>query len=215
MAYQTLWLKKVIIPFWVVQTLAALVYLGFAAWNIVLINQYLEDDDDYYYPSSYSSSYSSEEDTYSGFLYVGVGIALGLAALTALFNIIEMILFAVKKLSPVTVVVFNSINTAIWTAMLMLLIIASIVRNSIGDWILVIILFLTSLGKLIYSSVMLHRRRRGRFAHRGEYTPAAREADTSYHPTSYGGPTPEISQSTQPGGAAHGYYSPASVGARG
>lgn len=71
---------------------------------------------------------------------VGVGIALGLAALTALFNIIEMILFAVKKLSPVTVVVFNSINTAIWTAMLMLLIIASIVRNSIGDWILVIIL---------------------------------------------------------------------------
>lgn len=68
MAYQTLWLKKVIIPFWVVQTLAALVYLGFAAWNIVLINQYLEDDDDYYYPSSYSSSYSSEEDTYSGFL---------------------------------------------------------------------------------------------------------------------------------------------------
>ncbi|KJX95814.1 hypothetical protein TI39_contig1021g00019 [Zymoseptoria brevis] len=217
MAYETLWLKKVLIPFWVLQSLVALIYLGLSSASLGLWQSRVNDTD-YYYSSSYGSSRNYADAVDTAFS-ISAGILIGLTALTVLFNIIEMILFGMKKLSPVTMVVFNSLNMLIWTVLLILVIISAVsVRGTALGFVFVIVLCATSLGKLIYSSIMLHRHRRGRFAHRGEYTPAAHEAgsaDTSYHPTSYGGPTPETSQSTQPGGAAHGYYSPASVGARG
>jgi hypothetical protein len=46
MAFETLWLKRVLIPFWVLQTLICLVYLGISIMSLALWSSV--NDNDYY-----------------------------------------------------------------------------------------------------------------------------------------------------------------------
>lgn len=54
------------------------------------------------------------------------GVYIGISAFTIVVNVIEIILFARKRLSPVVAVVINSVTTVIWLAMFVILVLATV-----------------------------------------------------------------------------------------
>jgi hypothetical protein len=56
MAYESLWLKRVLIPFWVVQMLVCLVYLAVSALGLGFWKARQDDIDDIYADYGYSTN---------------------------------------------------------------------------------------------------------------------------------------------------------------
>jgi hypothetical protein len=73
---------------------------------------------------------------------ITAGVLIGISALTILFNINEMVLYCMKRLSPLIMVVFNTINTLIWTVILILLAISAVRVRSSGISLVLIIIVL-------------------------------------------------------------------------
>lgn len=68
------------------------------------------------------------------------GVIIGVSALTVLLNVVEIILFARRRFSPVAAVVCNSITTLIWLGMLVLLALTAVrATTSTFSWILMIV----------------------------------------------------------------------------
>lgn len=65
---------------------------------------------------------------------------IGISAVTIVVNVVEIILFARKKLSPVAAVVFNSVTTALWLGMLVFLAFVAVGGGaSVFSWIVIIV----------------------------------------------------------------------------
>lgn len=86
--------------------------------------------------------------------------------MTIIFDIVEIVLYARKRLSPVVAVVLNTIATLVWAVFFILSLIGAARRRAALGFIWVIVILATCLGKLIYTSVILHRFRRSRSATR-------------------------------------------------
>ncbi|GIZ49769.1 hypothetical protein CKM354_001279600 [Cercospora kikuchii] len=177
-----MWLKRVLIPFWIVQLIFVTILLVLFTFSLAVVRDYQED-----YADSYGVGRISKP-AYRAFNGVAA-VYIALCALTIIFDLTEIILLARKRLSPTVVVTFNSILTLVWAVVLILQIVgtAAGARASALGFIFIIVVLATSLGKLIYSSVILHRYRIGQFATRGTYSsPANAEAGVAFDPTPSG-----------------------------
>ncbi|KAF2212585.1 hypothetical protein CERZMDRAFT_97082 [Cercospora zeae-maydis SCOH1-5] len=176
-----MWLKRVLIPLWIVQLIFVTILLVLFSFSLVIVRDYQDYADDY-------DVDRISKPTYRAFNGVAA-VYIALCALTILFDLTEIILLARRRLSPKVVVAFNSLLTLVWAVILILQIVGTAVgaRASALGFIFIIVVLATALGKLIYSSVILHRSRKGQFATRGTYSsPANAEAGVEFDPTPSG-----------------------------
>ncbi|CZT18324.1 uncharacterized protein RCC_04168 [Ramularia collo-cygni] len=215
---ENMWSKAFWIPFWTLQLVSASIFLAISA---VSLGIWRSSGDDYDY--GIDTELTKHPQRLDSAVNVVSGVFIGISALTIAMNGIEIILFARKRLSAVSVVVFNSVTTALWLGMVVLLALAAVGGAApVFTWIVIIVAFAASTGKLAYGSVILHRSRK-RFTHRkGAYTSAAAAVEsgldsspsgphTAYnaHDTALRHVAPSAYQHSS--GAADEYYDPESM----
>ncbi|KAI5358608.1 hypothetical protein Slin14017_G108910 [Septoria linicola] len=163
-----LWQKRVLIPFWTIQLIFLVILLVLFSFSVALVRDY---QDNY---ADYDGTDRINRPVYRAFNAVAA-VYISLCALTIIFDITEIILLARNRLSPKLVVAFSAIITLVWAVILILQIVGSVggATESALGFIFIIVVFATALGQLIYSSVILHRYRKGHFASRGTYSTAA------------------------------------------
>ncbi|KAK5124029.1 hypothetical protein LTR85_002226 [Meristemomyces frigidus] len=219
-----IWLKRVLVPFWVVDLIWFLVILIFASMDVGLYN---------------------EE---SGIDVIEAAVLLAMSSISMILDVTAIVLLARHKLTPVTYLVFQCVKTAFWTYPFIVDIVLSAHHYKTGlSFLFTVVLFCTSVGQLAYGSITLDRKRKGKLPHRGQYTGVEgghlaagyetppRGSYAAYNP--YGappnpfrdpsparGPSPAASAPTQqptamhpafrPSGEANEYYDPSSVGDR-
>ncbi|EME39243.1 hypothetical protein DOTSEDRAFT_83061 [Dothistroma septosporum NZE10] len=176
--YGNLYQKRVLVPFWVVQLLFVLILVVSLSLSLAFLktSEDLGDGENASYPVS-----DYDESVYRA-ARIAAGVWLAICCVTIIFDIVEIVSYARKRLSPVVAVVLNTITTIVWVVFLVLSLIGIAQSRAALGFIWIIVVFATCLGKLIYVSVILHRFRKSRSATRGAYTPAQAEAglDTSY-----------------------------------
>ncbi|KAK3699512.1 hypothetical protein LTR37_016381 [Vermiconidia calcicola] len=151
---EKIWLKRVLIPLWVIQLIVLLIFSAASAFALyVTTSEQLELD-----------------NSVKSVLNAGVAVQLSFSVGTILVDIAEIISVARHTLGPVTNIVIQSIKSLVWTVFFVLAIIAAISGSLTGlSFFLIIILFLTCLGQLIYGAVIVHRKRKGTL-YRGNYS---------------------------------------------
>ncbi|KAL8713785.1 MAG: hypothetical protein Q9220_002312 [cf. Caloplaca sp. 1 TL-2023] len=166
-----IWLKRVLVPFWVIQLFFMLVLVGLNAWMIY--------------------------DTY--IVQISTIILLTFSSLNTLLIIIEIILFARRALQPLLYLLFQCLKTSTWLALFGMSM-AGLGRNAralgsstTGNGIVlslftglieVIVVLLAFIGTLIYASVIYHRHRKHIPYHR---SPSS-SSDNQDHGNRYAGP---------------------------
>jgi len=173
----TRWMKRVLLPFWVIRCILMVLLLVIYIAAIAIIK-------------SNSSNYS-----FSGASLAAVIILIVLLVICLGLDITSMIMLARHSLKPKVFLIFQAIETMIWVILLVLEIIGAArsgrrTSSALG-WILILVLFLSFLGLLIYASVIYHRTRKQ--ARRGNYTTpviyepnniAFQPTNTAYQPSS-------------------------------
>nr|POE63150.1 hypothetical protein CFP56_04053 [Quercus suber] len=213
MAPPKIWQKRVLIPFLVVEILWVVIYI--ASGIVLLVGASNLSDADL---EDYNSDYTDEEyDRARQIIAIAGGVLVGVCSFILLLDCIAIILWARHRLMPATQVGFASVKTFIWLVILILNVV-SVVRAGGFGFIWSIILFANALGQLIYSSVILHRYRKGNFSNRGVYTAApmpvvAPAFDTAYNPPNpFRDPSPARSGPMEPMRAPQTeFYSPDAV----
>ena len=80
-----------------------------------------------------------------------------------------MVLLHRRKLTPITFLVFQCIKSLFWTAIFLLdIVTASAGVQNTGSFLWTTVVFATSIGQLVYGSVIVHRMRKGTLT-RGAY----------------------------------------------
>ncbi|KAF1991319.1 hypothetical protein K402DRAFT_122938 [Aulographum hederae CBS 113979] len=194
--------KRVLIPFWVLRMLFSLALIGIYATAVGFVAYYNDNNDNDSYIDNSRPSSSVEKTAVAV-----VAVLLAFMVISLIFDIVEIILFARRRLTPVVFLVLNVLQTAIWLVFFCLAVAgAATTRNGALGTVLYLITFLLSLGLMIYASVVLHRHR----SSRGAYTPANQTSGleaqhTAYPPQTqepyYAAPVPQL-----PHGAANTYY---------
>ncbi|OIW22499.1 hypothetical protein CONLIGDRAFT_219449 [Coniochaeta ligniaria NRRL 30616] len=153
-------LKRVLIPFWVVRILVMVVDI--AAYGLVIgtIAAYKDDLDD---------EFDGSQTTTTIIAILAVVMILILACLA--LDIVCIVKRARRTLSPKFFLIVNVVQTLLWTVMFILSMMGA--RSGLSI-ILGIVVYLSFLGLLIYASVVFHRHRKN--ALRGAYTPAINPA---------------------------------------
>ncbi|KAF2096739.1 hypothetical protein NA57DRAFT_78335 [Rhizodiscina lignyota] len=153
------WLKRVLIPFWVLRLLFMLVLIGLYGFALAAVSA-LNDGD-------FDSHLNVDVD--NGDFETAKRVAIGILAaflfllvVCFLLDIIAIVMFGRNSLRPKTFLIFNVLQTLLWTIMLVLAIIGAARVSGDGGFILTLIIFLLYLGLLIYASVVYHRDRKGR-----------------------------------------------------
>ncbi|KAF2433952.1 hypothetical protein EJ08DRAFT_19356 [Tothia fuscella] len=163
---KTRWMKRVLIPFWVIRCLLMVLLLVVYIAAIVIIARNRDSFDD--------------ADIGKGSI-AAVAVLVVLLALCLSLDIASMVMFGRHNLRPKTFLIFQIVETTIWLVILVISIVGSVGRgNSALGLLLLIILFAAFLALLIYASVIYHRTRK--VARRGNYTPALNPASTAYEP---------------------------------
>ncbi|ROT39970.1 hypothetical protein SODALDRAFT_332119 [Sodiomyces alkalinus F11] len=152
-------LKRVLIPFWVVRILVLLiqaVVLGLAIAALAAFREDIQNEVDISYGATVA------------IFVVNLIIVLFCLAL----DLVSIIKRASRTLSPRFFIITNVIQTTIWTVLFILSFIGSISTTGI---IISVIVYLSFVGMLIYASVVYHRFRTGRltYARAGQIDPTA------------------------------------------
>ncbi|KAK3072525.1 hypothetical protein LTR53_006661 [Teratosphaeriaceae sp. CCFEE 6253] len=162
-----MWLKKVLIPFWAVELLwllATLVVsgLGLYAWE---------------------TTKSGDSDVrLHKIVSLSAILLLAMAAISILFDLAAIVLFARHTLQPLTFVIFSSIKAVFWIFIFVVDIIDVTRGNTSGivwAFLFSAVLFCTSVGQVAYAAVILHRTRKGAYT-RGDYGDVAGGINTDY-----------------------------------
>ncbi|KAK3621824.1 hypothetical protein LTR56_022560 [Elasticomyces elasticus] len=148
---KNMWLKKVLIPFWVFEMIWLLATIVFGALGLYVLQDY-EDKMDL-----------------KAALDIAAIIVLAMGSISLLFDIVIIILFARGKLSPVTYLVLSCIKSIFWI-FVFAIDIADAVRGAATGlaFLFSTVLFATSVGQVIYGAVIMHRKRKGVYM-RGNY----------------------------------------------
>jgi len=213
------WLKRVLIPFWVIRIFFMVIIVGLYAWALSLV------------ASDYAGSYLA-----------GPIVLMILLAICLILDIVSIILYARRKLKPKVFLIFNVFQTLFWLVIWIIEIVNASGNPSgaaTGAVILgLIVLYvppppfkklegrtqltifphhsLSFVGLLIYASIIYHRTRKA--TRRGEYQPApnpAHPGNVELQPnTPYAAPQynalPQQQQTAYYGAQApqpHSYYS--------
>ncbi|KAK3701068.1 hypothetical protein LTR37_015630 [Vermiconidia calcicola] len=186
-----IWLKKALIPLWSIQLIVLLLFSATSALALWAVDQVELDN------------------SVESVLNLGAAIQLAFSAATIVLVIIEIILVACHRLGPVANIVIQSIKSLVWTVFFILAIIAAVDGSLTGlGFFLLLVLFLTCLGQLIYGAVIVHRKRKGTL-YRGNYSLAEgghglntanhdRSGSYTAHPTSVSVPPPNPFRDSSP-----------------
>ncbi|KAF1811391.1 hypothetical protein P152DRAFT_71734 [Eremomyces bilateralis CBS 781.70] len=158
----TPWMKRILIPFWVVRNLFMIIMIGIYAVALGVVDHYTQ--------------------TRSSNIAV-LSIPLVLCAICVVLDITSIVLFAKRMLSPRVFLVFSVIQTLIWLGGFILDIVAISHGIPGGAIALSVLVFLAYAGTLIYASIVFHRYRKA--GGRGAYTSAANPTNVQYQGTGH------------------------------
>lgn len=176
-SYEGIWRKRQLLPLWILQVLAAGIYVLVAAL-LLAAARYVKS-----HPSSFGSSYYGySESQLISYANITGGVILALASLTIIFDIIEAVLYAKRNLNPVVLLVFACFKTGVW-GFFFITILVSLARGTGGivDFLLTLFLFATSLVQLVLGAKYTHQKRKGTLG-RGTYKPTT-SVEAGHHPT--------------------------------
>ncbi|KAJ9157675.1 hypothetical protein NKR23_g329 [Pleurostoma richardsiae] len=151
-------LKRVLIPFWVIRILVMCLDIVVYALLIGVI-------------ASHSDDFEDDGGSVGGALGIVVVVMLIILLCLAL-DITCIVKRAKRTLSPRFFLIVNVVQTTIWTVLFILSMIGS--RTAVA-FIINIIVYLSFIGVLIYAGVIYHRQRKGTL--RGTYVPAANPSE--------------------------------------
>ncbi|KXJ91289.1 hypothetical protein Micbo1qcDRAFT_195416 [Microdochium bolleyi] len=146
------WRKAINVPAWVVHFLVCIIYIGISAWAIAVTQQL---------KGRVGSDVAKA-------LAAGAGINIGIALLTIIFDIVEIVLTKKGTMKPAVYLSFACIKTLIW---LILFVLACLSLAAAGI-LLTLAVAATSLMQLVYGSIVVHRHRKGTLVRGGKYAPA-------------------------------------------
>ncbi|KAK5714720.1 hypothetical protein LTR17_017110 [Elasticomyces elasticus] len=136
-----IWLKRVLVPFWVIEII----------WLIIVF--ILSIFDFFWWDRLPSERWIS----------ISV-VELPFAAVSIILDITAIILFARRNLSTTTYLVFQCLKGAGWAAMFLIDVIFARYGTA-KDLLFTIVLLGTSVGQVAYGSVLVHRKRKGTLIH--------------------------------------------------
>ncbi|KAH6657171.1 hypothetical protein BKA67DRAFT_532398 [Truncatella angustata] len=169
--YENIWHKRQLVPCWVLQCIAAGIFM-IAAGMILAAAAYVKNKDSQLDLSDYNY-YGYNASDLVRFAAITGGVIMGFAICTIVFDIVECILYARRVLSPVALLVLACLKFLAWGVYFILAIISA-TRGSVGwlDILLSLVLVSTSLTQLILGAKYTHLKRKGTLDHRGNYKPA-------------------------------------------
>ncbi|KAI0171568.1 hypothetical protein BJ166DRAFT_623040 [Pestalotiopsis sp. NC0098] len=167
--YEGLWHKRQLVPCWVLQCLAAGVFLIAAGLLLAAAAYVRENEDDV---SDYTY-YGYNLDQLLTYAAATGSVILVFSVCTIVFDIVECVLYARRVLSPVALLVLAVLKTAAWGAYFILSIVSA-AGGSVSwlDLLLSAILVSTSLSQLVLGARFTHRLRKGALDNRGTYAAA-------------------------------------------
>ncbi|RDI77510.1 hypothetical protein Vi05172_g12504 [Venturia inaequalis] len=170
---QTQWLKRVLVPFWVIRVLAMALYEVTYILLLIIVAQNI--------------SYSDLEGGRGRYI-ASIVVVILFIGLCLLFDFLSMIWLCRHSLRPKTFLIFQVIETTIWVVLVVLSIVglaqirgSGYRRPSPLAYILQIILLISFVALLIYASIIYHRARKA--SRSGTYAPASTTGahDSEYH----------------------------------
>ncbi|CAL8577450.1 hypothetical protein XPA_003278 [Xanthoria parietina] len=163
------WLKRVLIPFWVFQSLFMVILIGFSAWII-----------------SYKQSSNPT-------------LVLIFACINTTLILSEIFLFVRQRLQPLLYLILQTIKTSLWAVLFGMGVVDVVGNSRQGSpyspldlftsIVQVTIVLLSFLGTLIYASVIYRRHRRGTPYHRSRPKPSS-SLSSSFIPLATEHPSP-------------------------
>ncbi|KAK8185553.1 hypothetical protein BC567DRAFT_188199 [Phyllosticta citribraziliensis] len=170
------WLRRVLIPFWIIRVVFMLLIAA-----------------------SFGIGIARKIDTVE-IIFIGadslgsiVAIFFVLVLVCLILDIVSIVKFARRNLRPKTFLIFNTIQTTFWAAILVIDIVGSIKHRSALNFLFALIVFALFLGLFIYAVIIYRRSRRD--AARGVYAPTANPAVAAMQPAPYVSPSPTPSAS--------------------
>ncbi|KAI8626672.1 hypothetical protein F5Y19DRAFT_217785 [Xylariaceae sp. FL1651] len=161
--------KGVDITAWVLQIIVCLILVGFYSYFLAVV---AAEEDSYDY-----------SDVVNDTIKTVTGVSIAIAALTIVFDIVEIILIARKNMPPALYLTSACLKSLIW----LIIFILELVSLSILGIILSAIVLVTSLVQLGFGARIVHKKRKGTLTG-GNYVPALNPAVTGHVETGYGVP---------------------------
>ncbi|EMC91422.1 hypothetical protein BAUCODRAFT_328240 [Baudoinia panamericana UAMH 10762] len=166
---EKIWLKRVLIPIWVIEIIWFIVIAVFAGIDLFVYEEYLDGEDAYVVEV----------------LDIAAVVLLAAAVISIIFRITEIALFARHRLSPVVYLVLHCIPGAFWIFIFVADIVEAVQGYQSGiTFVFSTVLFLTTLAAVIYGSIVVHRNRKGTQG-RGYYAGVEAGTSTGYIAPSY------------------------------
>ncbi|PTB48592.1 hypothetical protein M431DRAFT_10801 [Trichoderma harzianum CBS 226.95] len=156
-------LKRVLVPFWVIRILIMVVEVAIYAFGIGIIA---------------SNKDKIDQRVFTGSLAV-FAVMEGILVVCLLLDIVCIIKRARRTLSPKFFFATNLVQTTIFVVLFVLSILGG---QTVLSLILNIAIVLSFIGLLVYASIIFHQDRKGTL--RGSYTPAAQFAESTKLATS-------------------------------
>ncbi|KAK8176161.1 hypothetical protein IWX90DRAFT_498817 [Phyllosticta citrichinensis] len=213
------WLRRVLIPFWIIRVVFMLLIAASFGIGIAVIAKDKNDADD---DDDTDTNYNNDRTTkISAKTIAVVAIFFVLVLVCLILDIVSIVKFARRNLRPKTFLIFNTIQTTFWAAILVIDIVGSIKHRSALNFLFALIVLgrrshpsnkharkisALFLGLFIYAVIIYRRSRRD--AARGVYAPATNPAVAAMQqPAPYVSPSPTPSAGN-PNRLSARYYSP-------
>ncbi|KAK3689445.1 hypothetical protein B0T22DRAFT_536364 [Podospora appendiculata] len=153
-------MKRVLVPFWVVRIIVMLFEIALYAFVIGVVASYYHDHRGLVQQYGDNASVNT--------LIAVLAVIMTLVAICLILDIVCIVKRARRTLSPRFFLIVNVIQTTLWVIWFVMSMIGANSPLSIG---VAVIIFLSFLGLLIYSSVIFHRFRKGKLG-AGNYVQA-------------------------------------------
>ncbi|KAK7541679.1 hypothetical protein IWX49DRAFT_592416 [Phyllosticta citricarpa] len=196
------WLRRVLIPFWIIRVCLMLLITASFAIGIAVIAKDNSDSDDEDDDNTETNYNNDRRDKIGAKQIAVVAIFFVLVLICLILDIVSIVKFARRNLRPKTFLIFNTIQTTFWAAILVIDIVGSIKHRSALNFLFALIVFALFLGLFIYAIIIYRRSRRD--ATRGVYAPTTNPA-VAMQPASYVAPSP--TPSSNPNRLSARYYS--------
>ncbi|KAJ1327824.1 regulatory factor X [Microdochium nivale] len=174
------WRKAVNVPAWVIHFLVCIIYIGISAYTIAVFQKHLK---------------GSVDNTVASAFAAASGINIGIALLTIVFDVIEIVLIAKTVMKPAVYLSFACIKSLIWIILFGL----ACVSIAPAGILLTLAVAATSVAQLIYGAIVVHRNRKGTLIRGGKYAPAStgHVEGNLYNPSAQQQQQPHHGQQTQ------------------
>lgn len=167
-------LKRVLIPFWVIRIIVMLIYAAAYVAALAAIGAFSDEINDALEDEGY------ERQSFGAVIGVMV-VVLVIVVVCLILDIICIIKRSRRTLTPRFFLITNVIQTAVWVVLMGLSLAGA--AASAANIIIPIIVLASFIGLLIYASVIFHKSRKGTL--RTNYAPAGTGMEPLSQPTAY------------------------------